>query len=102
MSGTKEVETVHTTVEFPKSLWTDWKDTVPRSITLEDRLEALVAADRLGMVETSDIDDDHDAAMTALIQIRRHAMRASQQLGQDEEQAREEIRAVKRAAQNVL
>lgn len=94
--------TVAYQLDIDKTLWTDWKDTVPRSIGLNERIEALLLADRIGMVDAADMDDNHDAAMTSLIQIRRHAMRASQQLGQDEAQAREEIRAVKRAAENVL
>ena len=102
MSDTDDVDTVNTTLEIPRDVWTDWKDTVPRSMTLTDRIEALLLADKIGMVDAADMDDNHDKAMTSLIQIRRHAMRASQQLGQDEQQCREEIRAVKRAAENVL
>jgi len=102
MSDTDDVDTINTTLEISRDVWTDWKDTVPRSMTLTDRIEALLLADKIGMVDAADMDENHDAAMTSLIQIRRHAMRASQQLGQDEQQCREEIRAVKRAAENVL
>ena len=95
-------DTIAYQLDIDRELWTCWKDTVPRSIALDERIEALLLADKIGMVDAADMDDNHDAAMTSLIQIRRHAMRASQQLGQDEQQCREEIRAVKRAAENVL
>lgn len=33
------------TVEVPDDLWNEWKDTVPRSQTLNDRIIELIAAD---------------------------------------------------------
>jgi len=95
-------DTIAYQLDIDSELWACWKDTVPRSIALDERIEALLLADKIGMVDAADMDENHDAAMTSLIQIRRHAMRASQQLGQDEQQCRKEIRAVKRAAENVL
>lgn len=61
------------TVESPDEIWDEWKDTVPRSKRLNDRLLQLIAADvlsqrenRRGIIEHLDaediiVEDDIDA-----------------------------------------
>jgi len=104
--GDDEPETTEYRFQPPKPLWTDWGDTVPRSITLQERLETLIAADCAGLIDVPHGEDPEeylgDDARRAVIQIRRHAMRASQDLGTDEDSCREEIRAVKRICEDVI
>ena len=87
-------ERTRTTVPINSDLWTDWKDTVPRSVPLADRLAVLLQFDIV-----ADLDADAELAEVAdarraLIQIRRHTMRASQNVEDDPEAAREELRTI--------
>lgn len=123
-------------LQTPTGLWQTWRRTVPRDMTLNRRLVALLAADVLGRIDTPSVEtddsdetparsvavDDVSAVVDALlespafdlgplladelavddatndritlIQIRKHAMRASQQIGSDADAAREEIREI--------
>lgn len=40
--------------EVDDDLWKEWKDTVPRSKTLDERLRELIEADRDGRVSSSE------------------------------------------------
>jgi len=59
-----EGETAYTVERIPSAMWNDWKDIVPRSIRLADRIIRLVAADlaadrkhRMGLIELA-IEED--------------------------------------------
>lgn len=114
----------------PAELWRTWRRTVPRDMTLNRRLVALVAFDVLGRV--NDADTDHSEAVAsladdeafplmvattdgtpnvtlglsddrlALVQIRKHVMRASQQIGSDPDAAREELREITNLLESAL
>lgn len=80
----------------PGDTWRAWKDTVPRSTTLEAALVSLMEAEVHGELDA----DTNDRL--ALIRIRKLAMRASQQVGDDPDAAREELREITNTIENAI
>ena len=130
LADSRTPETKLYDLETPASLWRTWRRTVPRDMTLNRRLVALVAFDVLGRVDAADADHDDTAAALddnesfpltvataegvpnvklgmsddrlALVQIRKHVMRASQQIGSDPDAAREELREITNLLESAL
>ena len=91
-----DAESVTYQLDVPGDTWRDWKDTVPRSTTLADALVSLMQAEAHG-----EIDDDTNDRL-ALIRIRKLAMRASQQVGDDPDAAREELREITNTIEDAI
>ncbi len=109
-----DAETIEYTLRVTRDDWNAWRQTVPRGTSLRERLTRLLNADaRYGgsLIETADGEygDDlefrpseglrqaiieHDTDRIALLQIRKAAMRASQEIGDDPDAAREEITTI--------
>jgi hypothetical protein len=84
-------------LEVDRDDWTTWRDTIyPHSKTINDRLVELIDADAerdgelIALADAGDTDTDR----IALLRIRKAAMRASQEVGDDPEAAREEITTI--------
>lgn len=68
-----EEGTVTYQCKFPAPVWADWRETVPRSMRLSDRLRTLVKQD----LRAATAHDDTEAATIEVIRTRVH-MRAIQ------------------------